>query len=467
MYKQSRGQLSLSDFNMPVGVTLNPENRWVLKASLVPWDQIEELYAAQFPSGTGNVAAPCRLALGALLIQSERQISDVEVAHQIAEAPALQFFCGLAGYEEKLPFDPSSMTHFRKRFTPELLGKINEMIIQSGEDDEIEMPPKKDDDQQDNSNHGTLMLDATCVPQNIKYPQDVVLLDDARQALEKMIDDTHQRSDGKKPRTYRKRARKDYLKFAFCKKRTTAMIREALKRQLQYVLRDIALVEQIKSRLSETQQKQLQVIKNVYTQQKEMFDQNKHQIEDRIVSLHQPWVRPIKRGKAKNKTEFGTKIDVSKSGGFLRLERSSFDAFNESGDLKTAVESYFSREGRYPARVLVDKIYLTRENRRFCKEHSIRLSGKPLGRQKSDDTVGRKLLATDCIDRIEIERAFSLGKRKFGLDLVRAKLEQTTQTVIATAIIAMNLHKVLVFDFCLLLFFVFRNPPLLKNRLAQ
>ena len=134
MYRYGNGQISLSDFQQPMGMCLREDNRWVKKAQLFPWDKIEAKYAGLFPSATGNVAKPLQLALGACLIQREYGYSDEEIGLQIQENPYLQYFCGYAGYDDsKPPFDPSSMVHFRKRLTPEILVEINEMVIQVAE----------------------------------------------------------------------------------------------------------------------------------------------------------------------------------------------------------------------------------------------------------------------------------------------------------------------------------------------
>ena len=71
MYRYSNGQISLSDFQQPMGMQLREDNRWVKKAQMIPWNKIEAKYADLFPSETGNVAKPLQLALGACLIQRE------------------------------------------------------------------------------------------------------------------------------------------------------------------------------------------------------------------------------------------------------------------------------------------------------------------------------------------------------------------------------------------------------------
>ena len=189
MYKYRSKQISLTDFNTPVGMKLNPDNRWVKKAEMIPWDEIEQRYAKLVANRKGNVAKPLRLALGACIIQAEYGFSDEEVTLQIQETAYLQFFCGYSEYnDEKLPFDPSLMVYFRKRLTPEILGEINEMIIQKAETEERS---DEDDNTTPPSNSGTMIVDATCAPSQIKYPQDTELLNEAREITEKVIDELH------------------------------------------------------------------------------------------------------------------------------------------------------------------------------------------------------------------------------------------------------------------------------------
>lgn len=99
------------------------------------------------------------------------------------------------------------------------------------------------------------------------------------------------------------------------------------------------------------------------------------------MSISQPYIRPIVMGKAAAPVEFGAKLDLSiDEKGMARLERLSFDAYNESDVLIDAIERYKERTGHYPQRVLADKIYRNRENLSFCRQHGIRLSGPALGR---------------------------------------------------------------------------------------
>ena len=458
MYKFKREkQISFTDFNQPQGMQMNPNNRWVKKAAMIPWDTIEAEYAKLFPSHTGMPAKPLRMALGSLLIQKQYHYPDEELVEQIRENPYYQYFIGLPGYEDKIPFVPSLLVEFRKRLSEDVLNEINEMIIafNAQQDDDDSNDASGDagqSDQQDSAtdseNAGTLILDATCAPQNIKYPQDIELLNEAREKLEDMICRVSDEYNFYRPRMYREKARKDYLALAKCRKRSAKKIRKAIRKQLQYIRRDLGyitnLLENNGVTLSCSDAQMLDTLQALYAQQQYMLTNNTHSVENRIVSIRQPYIRPIVRGKAKSPVEFGAKLDLSvDETGMCRIEKLSFDAYNESAVLKTAIANYRERTGHYPERVLVDQIYRNRENISYCSNLGIRLSGKKLGRPKkdADSKAEKKIAYQDNTDRIEVGRKFSLAKRKFGLGLLLTKREDTTRASIVLSIIAMNIDR--------------------------
>jgi len=359
----------------------------------------------------------------------------------------------------KLPFDPSLMVHFRKRLTPAIVGEINEMIIKHA----IKEESKDDDDDSSHGpristeNEGTLIVDATCAPSYIKYPQDIELLNQARENTEEMITELHDPKDGRKPRTYKKQARKDYLTMVRKKKKSQIEIRMGIRKQLQYLERNLKSIDTMLEggkTLSPKWQKRLRTIRTLVEQQRYMFDNRTHSVTDRIVSLSQPYLRPIVRGKVKAPLEFGAKLDISVCDGFTRLENQSFDSYNEANLLKSAIERYFERTGKYPERVLADKIYRNRDNLTYCKEHGIRLSGPALGRPKKNEKPDRKQDYKDNCERVEVERKFSLAKLKCDLGKIYTRLAETTESVLALSILVVNLKKIC-HDFFALLFRIF------------
>ncbi len=447
MYKKNRNkQFNLTDFNQPMGLKLDPENKWIKKAEMIPWNRIEDKYATLFESTTGTVAKPLRMALGSLMIQKEYDFSDRALVEQLQENPYFQYFIGLPGFQLETPFAPSLLVEFRKRLTEDILMDINELILKGDDDDNQPTSSggadASSDTQEDNK--GTLILDATCAPQNIEFPQDINLLNETREKLEGIIDAVCSRENLDKPRTYRKKARRDYLKLARSKKRTSHRIRKAIRQQLQYIRRDRGYISQFEKQgivLIEKEVRLLQVLDKVYDQQKYMYDNDVHTIENRIVSISQPYIRPIVRGKSKAQVEFGAKLDLSIVNGFGRIEKISFEAYNESEVLADVIERYKQRTGYYPERILADKIYRNRNNLAYCKERSIRLSGPALGRPRKDAVIDKKAEFRDNADRVEVERAFSLAKGSYGLGLIRTKLEETTRGSIVLSILVMNINR--------------------------
>lgn len=301
-------------------------------------------------------------------------------------------------------------------------------------------------------NRGKLILDATCAPADIRYPNDLGILNQAREQTEKLIDKLYSCIKEKtktKPRTYRKLARKDYLSVAKQRRSSKKQRRKAIKRQLQYIARNLVTIDKIVSEiglkvLSRKQYRMLLVITEVNRQQLCMYENSENRIDDRIVSLTQPHIRPIIRGKAGTPVEFGAKLSASCVNGYVFLDRISWDNFNESCDLKIQVESFKNFTGTYPESVHVDKIYRTRENRAWCKEKGIRISGVPLGRPpKNISKSTKKQAQLDERVRSCIEGKFGEGKRRFSLNCVMAKLANTAETTIAISFLAMNLSTLL------------------------
>jgi len=128
-------------------------------------------------------------------------------------------------------------------------------------------------------------------------------------------------------------------------------------------------------------------------------------------------------------------------------------------------ERFWKREGHYPSRILADKIYRNRENLRFCKEHGIRLSGPALGRPKKDEIRNKTLDFLDECERVEVERRFSLAKRKCGLGLIMTRLRETIAHSVAMSILVLNLRKIQCALLRLLAFLVLWLAPLKKQPL--
>jgi len=159
-----------------------------------------------------------------------------------------------------------------------------------------------------------------------------------------------------------------------------------------------------------------------------MYINRTHQIEDRIVSISQPHVRPIVRGKATSDVEFGAKVAINIVDGYAYVETLSWDAFNEGITLIESLECYRQRYGYYPETAQADKIYRNRENLRYCEERGIRLSGPRLGRPPADkekQIEQTRLERQDSSERNAVEGKLGEGKRRYSLARIMARLKET------------------------------------------
>jgi IS5 family transposase len=481
-------QLEFVDFYLPFSGKFSAENRWVKLAEIIPWELAEEIYVDAFCDDFGAPALSARLALGALLIKEREGLTDRGTVETIQENPYMQFFIGLEEFTEDPAFDASLMVDFRKRFGEAGLARISEAValaqaeVKPNEQTSNERTPddhSSDNDSStssctstgesntaltkenvantssdDSTNHGKLIMDATCAPADIRYPTDVSLLNEAREKTDEIIDVLHAPLVGKsrRPRTYRKKAAREFKAFILRKKPRRNVIRKAIRKQLGFLRRNLNHIEKLLQNsdaasltgLSKRQYKLLLVCHEVCRQQQQMYDTKSQRVDDRIVSLSQPHVRPIKRGKAGRDTEFGAKLSVSVVDGFSFLDHLRWDRFNESCDFVGQVESYRKRFGCYPESVHVDQIYRTRANRAFCKANGIRISGPPLGRRPKDVSAETKQQArADEAIRNTIEGKFGQAKRRFGLSRVMAKLEATSAAQMSLSFLVLNLEAAL------------------------
>jgi transposase, IS5 family len=433
-------------------------------SKLIPWEDLETEYADGFSLELGAPAKPFRMVLGALIIKERLGTSDAETVEQIRENPYLQYFLGLSEYTNQAPFDASMLVHFRKRLSLEIVGHINERIVlnalasssKTGTETTNEGYSKQENEEGEvdvSNNQGQLILDASCAPADIRYPTDLSLLNEAREHTETIIDLLYEQVKEeveKKPRTYRQQARQEYLKIAKQRKVNHKTRRKAIRKQLGYLRRNLAHIDALiaqgasLSQLDPQLYRKLLVISELYRQQQWMYQHRQRRIDDRIVSLSQPHVRPIVRGKAGTPVEFGAKVSVSCVEGHVFLDHLSWDNFNESGDLPQQVEQFRQRFGHYPASVHADQIYHTRANRAYCRQRGIRLSGKPLGRPAAlEQAELRQQAREDAKIRNQIEGKFGQGKRRFSLARVMDKLASTAATTIAITFLVMNLERLL------------------------
>ena len=377
---------TLALFRTPFEQKLSPDNRWVRMAELVPWDEMAQVFFSCLSTDQGRPTVDLRIILGALMVKH------------------------------------------------------------------IEGPAEKKDAP---GNQGTLLLDATVGPLHIAYPTDTRLLSEGRRHSEQLIDLLYGCQKAlwqKKPRTYRREAQRAFVSFSKKRRKSKKNIRKANGQQLRYLRRNLKTLHKMLDKLEQhghtaswkyRQWRTFWILQELYRQQEEMFRDRRRRIDDRIVSIQQPYVRPIKRGKGGGKdTEFGPKINVSMSEGIARADQIDFNAFNEASYLQDQVEGYKELYGYYPDLVLADQIYWTRANRNYLKDRGIQIGGVPLGPSKELSKYEKYKTRKRNNKRSEVEGKFGQAKSKYGLDDLFTRLPQTIKAEINLIFLALNLIRV-------------------------
>lgn len=443
-------QMKIWEFKTPFQMNLDPNNRWVILAERLPWDTMAGLYLSKMHSTMGAPTVDARIVIGAVIIKHKLNLSDQETIATIQENVYMQYFLGLEAYTPDKVFDSSLFVKIRERLGAADFDQFVQELIRMEQRAEKKNSSKQENDDEPPPTHqGSLKLDATVADAEIKYPTDLDLLNASRQKSEELIDQLSQLLPNQiKPRTYRRVARKEYLQIALKKRKSRKVLRQGIRRQLQYLRRNLGHIDRLQKQLTDKglprrEYDYLEVIRQVYGQQQEMYRQRKNSCSHRIVSIHQPHVRPIVRGKAKARVEFGAKLGVSVWNGYARIDRISWEAYNEAEDLKMQVERYRELMGYYPERVLADKIYLNRENREWLKNLRIKVVGKPLGRPSrvSQSESARRKLAREMAKRNQVEGKFGEGKRRYQLNKIKAKSPQTAESWIAAIFLVLNLAR--------------------------
>jgi len=440
----SQHQLKIEKFGNLYQMKLNPKNRWVQLAHYFPWDKCAKIYASHFDNA-GRTAIDPRIVIGSLVIKHKLGLSDEETVQIIEENPYMQFFLGMDEFSPVPLFSPSLFVEWRKKLGNDAFNGFADVLAMVCHGDQA----TTGGDAHSGKNKGKLQLDATVADQDITYPNDLGLLNTARQKTETIIDTLFEHLRDKlktKPRTYRKVARKKYLAESKKRQANKKTLRRAIRYQLNCLDRNAQSINMMldlleENPLSHKMMRDFWVVQTVNGQQREMYDNKTHSCKDRIVSIGQPYVRPIVRGKAGKKVEFGTKIGLAHAHGFVKAETLSWDAYNESADLVPHAESYKVLYGHYPELIQVDKIYGTNVNRNWCRERNIRMTVAVKGKSPELTPYQKRKRKKEFNERNQIEGKFGQAKQGYGLNNIKAKLSGTSHSWIGAILFITNLVK--------------------------
>lgn len=418
----------------PFGGKLNENNRWIKIAKLIPWEGLESRYAAHF-SDRGRPAKESRLVVGLFLLKHLSCKSDEQIVLELLENPYWQSFCGLESFATEETIEASTLSKLRKRLGAQFVRELEDMTY-------AVLIAKKI------IKGKGILCDGTVIPENVKYPTDVDLLNDVRKWAVSNIKRVG-KAIGKQYRTYCRCAHKTYLKFAKSKRKTKKQIKKAKKQMLQYLRRNLRQVKEVFEEAKRIGAKglhhiaaRLDVAEEIFEQQMKMYQEKSRRINNRIVSFHRPWVRPIKRGKNGKDVEFGAKAAMSHVDGFLFLDKTDHDNFSEAGEdvVRTQIENYEKRFNKKPPSLTGDNAYGTRGNRKMLEdEMGIRTSFVRLGKKKPSKDKMNRWFKKKQKERNRIEGHFGHGKEHYQLNRARYHGKEGSEIWTRGSILAMNL----------------------------
>jgi len=440
----SQYQTKFEQFGNLNQIKLNPDNRWIRLGYLLPWDKLVGIYSKRF-SKQGSLAMDPRIIIGGLIIKHKLNLSDEETIQSIEENPYMQFFLGLDTFSPEPLFSPTLFVELRKKLGKSTFDAFTDVLIHVCFAEKIKT--QSSTSEKTLPNKGKLKLDATVADQYITYPNDLGLLNTGRKKTEAIIDELYSHLKDKlkvKPRTYRRVARKKYLAEAKKRQNNPKTLRSAKRYMLNCLDRNTRSINEMldavsANPLTHRQMREFWIIQTLNEQQRMMYDEKTNRCRDRIVSISQPHVRPIVRGKQGKKVEFGSKLGLALMDGFVKVGTLNWDAYHESKDLIPHVEAYKALYGYYPELVQVDKIYGTNANRSWCAQRNIRMTVTSKGKPKQLSPYQKKKMKKEHAERNAIEGKIGQAKQGYQLNKIKAKLRGTSEAWIGITLFVTNL----------------------------
>jgi hypothetical protein len=321
----------------------------------LPWDELVKIAECAYISDYWKDKPNARVMIGLFIWHC---ISGDKTYREIKDDFTLNNMCAYACGFKEVEFrniDHTTLIKFEEHLGEENILKIKD-IIES-------ISVKK----QAPNSKGRHSGDTTVFESNITFPTDTKIMESVRLFLINDIIKPYQNDVNQSHRTYSRVARAEYLGFAKKRNANKSQIKKIKKKQLQFLKRNISQAEQVITELQKgldnnsnnksknlfgetiiiqlqgkTDKKafkklkqKLETAKLIYAQQLAHYKGEK--IDNRMVNFHRPNVRPIFRGKAQKKTEFGVKTFFSIMGKALILTKTSYDNFYDGKGFKHAI----------------------------------------------------------------------------------------------------------------------------------
>lgn len=416
--------------------------------SVIDWVSLSDKLARFYCPDNGRPSKPSRLKVGLLILKHMYQISDEDTLDTLKTNIYAQYLCdvSLEQISSRNILCPSSLTRFRKQIGPSGVQLIEEEVLNSLKRANL-LKGKK------------LACDTTVVPSNIAYPTDVSLLEKVRSKTVELLERAKD-FGAEQFRTYKRTARKVYIQYQKIRHHTVKSRRKVQKQIRQFAQRNIGQLKETAAKIKDTikeaadsamtptdkAKKQfiekaeefLDTASAIITQQKDVY--KGLPVQERIVSVHQPHIRPMVRGKYPVEVEFGPKILLNHKNGFLFLADIRFNNISDTQLLETAINEYKDTFGYLPTQLAADRGFWSKDNFKLTTEDFKITKVAIQNKGKSDHLKNKPFKERLRRLRCAIEAKISLAKRKYGLNRIRYSIPEGEEIWIRLGLTAMNLR---------------------------
>lgn len=414
-YSHNANQLAIFDFNNVLKVKLDDNDELVKTSRLIPWDELIDLVLSKY-SNSGRKCKSVRLLLALEILKRRFGLSDEDLFRRFKTDISFQYFCGFNSFVcGKLLNDPSIMTKFRNRLDKNTLDEIENIITRAL----LKHLPKK--------RRHSVISDSTCLPANVTFPTDSKLLTKTYEELAKVA-----KSIGIKVIRGRRKIKNLIRSFNLKRQKT---FKEIIKVRKKLVRACKRLFSKVSSKVTETTKSIVELAEKIINQQDKRNKDKTNIIEGRIVSFHEPNVRPIKRGKDGAKCEFGKKVGFSVIGETL-LVTTKIDTNNFDDRIlpRKAISKHRKITGRDPTEIIIDRGGDKKLNHQLLEKRGVKDGIQRKGRQKDKPT---RVQIRQRKRRSVIEGKIGTAKQWYGLNKNRYK-EDNARAYTVFGLIAMN-----------------------------
>jgi transposase, IS5 family len=280
------------------------------------------------------------------------------------------------------------------------------------------------------------MSDATVYESYIRHPNDVVLLWQSCEFIYEALCTHCKEQQLRKPRIKFEKKCQAVLSYQRTRKKSRRRSAQLRKRLTKFLHRLMARFNELQVEVEN--QERLKTIRTLLRQQYWRLQHPDEKINNRIVNLYKPYVRPIVRGKETKSVEFGAKVNLLHVDGINFIEHLSFDAFNEGIRLIPTIRLHRTLFGACH-QFGADQIYATNKNRKYCSKNNIATCFVPKGKQGPNKEQSQLLRKEIGKQRATVlEGSFGNEKNHYLLQKVKARNQANEITWIFFGIMTCN-----------------------------